>query len=105
MWQGNIAPRRLLRGCDVHSKLRQRDDAAEEPHPRHSESRRLDAFQSVTPTLSTRDARTLAGKLCVTLAASVVRQALRLRLVWQVHRPPERRREDLHQEPRVSQVQ
>jgi hypothetical protein len=34
--QGNIARRRFLRGCDVHTKLRQRDDAAEEPHPRHS---------------------------------------------------------------------
>lgn len=34
--QGNIARRRFLRGRYVHPGLRQRDDAAEEPHPRHS---------------------------------------------------------------------
>ena len=33
----NIARRRFLRGCCVHSKVRQRDDAAEEPHPGDSE--------------------------------------------------------------------
>ena len=39
-----FARRRVLRGCDVHPKLRQRDDAAEKSHPRHSEPRRLGAY-------------------------------------------------------------
>jgi hypothetical protein len=95
--QGNLARRRFLRGCDVHPKLRQRDDAAEEPHPRHFESRRVDASQSGTPTLSTQEASTLAAKLRATLAASVIRQALRLRRVLAGRRPLARLREDLHQ--------
>jgi quercetin dioxygenase-like cupin family protein len=37
----DIARCRIFRRCDVHANLRQRNDAAEESHPRHAESRRL----------------------------------------------------------------
>jgi quercetin dioxygenase-like cupin family protein len=32
----NVARGRIFRGGDVHTKFRQRDDAAEKPHPRHA---------------------------------------------------------------------
>ena len=72
----NVARGRIFRGGDVHAKFRQRDAAAEKPHPRHAESRRIACNATVL----------------------VVRRVLRLRRVSAVRRLRLLdHREDLHQ--------
>jgi hypothetical protein len=70
----NVAPRRIFRGRDIHTKFGRRDDAAEKPYPRHGTPRRI-----------SRDATALA-----------VRRVLRLRRVSAVRRLWVPHREGLH---------